>query len=147
MADPKREQVHNPQTDHGVDAQSYRYGPKNVEVQTLNRDRDLSGMRGYPSDAEYMKTVADSNIERDQAQMSDMGRRAAATTASPSSFKTGGTVQKTGLAMVHEGEVVIPKQAAVSGIMRNLPLPSRVVPDADALAAKGYTGANAPWRQ
>ena len=37
--------------------------------------------------------------------------------------------------------------AEVPGIMRDLPLPSKVVPDADEMAKKGYTGDNAPWRK
>jgi hypothetical protein len=155
-----REQVHNPATDHGApegsdpSAQSYRYGPTNTELQSLNRDRNLSQVRGYPSDAEYMKTVANSNLERDQTQMSDMGRRAAAAegTAKPSSFKQGGVVQKTGTALVHKGEVIIPvgpydRANSIPGRLTPLPLRSRVVADADALEAKGYTGDNAPWRK
>lgn len=72
----------------------------------------------------------------------------------PDSYKTGGVVRRTGLAMVHKGEVVIPNGVQqkpptleASGIMRDLPLPAKVVPDADALARKGYTGDNAPWRK
>lgn len=34
-----------------------------------------------------------------------------ATTAKPNTFKTGGTVEKTGLALVHKGETVIPVAA------------------------------------
>lgn len=40
-----------------------------------------------------------------------------------------------------------PPEPEVPGIMRDLPLPAKVVPDADALARKGYTGDNAPWRK
>lgn len=35
----------------------------------------------------------------------------------------------------------------IPGTARDLPLPSKVVPDADELEAKGYTGDNAPWRK
>jgi hypothetical protein len=56
---------------------SYRYGPKNQEVRALNRNSDLSGLRGYPSDREYMSKVRDSNLERDSARMSAEGSRAA----------------------------------------------------------------------
>lgn len=40
-----------------------------------------------------------------------------------------------------------PREPSQDFVMRDLPLPSRVIPDADALARKGYTGDNAPWRK
>jgi len=39
------------------------------------------------------------------------------------------------------------REMNIGGIERCLPLPDRVIPEADRLAAKGYTGANAPWRR
>ena len=56
---------------------SYRYGPKNLQVRSLNRNSDLSHMRGYPSDREYMQDVRESNLERDSNRMSAEGSRAA----------------------------------------------------------------------
>ena len=45
------------------------------------------------------------------------------------------------------GVEVRPTASEIPGIMRDLPLPAKVIPDADEMAKKGYTGDNAPWRK
>lgn len=129
-------------------SQEYRYGPKNTEVAVLNDNAAYSGVRGYPSDDEYMKTVRDSNLERDAASMraqADEAQRKTSKRAKPSSFKTGGVVQRTGLAMVHKGETILPAGEKTETPYRTIPR------DAGWLTCpenKGkYTGDNAPWRR
>jgi hypothetical protein len=61
----------------GFYTQPYRYGEKNLKLRQYNRDREMTGMRGYPSDKEYMKAVADSTKERDDESMRRAGDKAA----------------------------------------------------------------------
>jgi hypothetical protein len=92
------------------DSQTNRFGPINARVKQLNRDRDFTGVRGYPSDKEYMKDVADSNLERDKTAMRGQGFEEAAKVGKKiPSYKKGGKIRKTGLALVHKGERMIPK--------------------------------------
>lgn len=64
--------------------------------------------------------------------------------AQPDSYKAGGVVRKTGLAMVHQGELVIPKEEVESES-------TRVISNGGWLVCpqnKGkYTGENASWRR
>lgn len=72
-----------------------------------------------------------------------------AKSAQPSSYKTGGVVGKTGMAMVHKGETIIP--AGANGGAGET-IPHRVIPpDAGWLVCPKnvgqYTGENKPWRR
>ena len=49
--------------------ESMRFGPKNERLRSLNRNRDLSGVRGYPSDREYMRAVDEAGTEKQQNEM------------------------------------------------------------------------------
>lgn len=88
-----------------------RTGPKNTQLRQLNRDKAMSGVSGYPSDKDYMKLVGEAGIEKQQAQMKDAGDAEAARESGKHkipSYKKGGRVRKTGLALVHKGEKVVP---------------------------------------
>lgn len=53
-----------------------RYGANNQRQNQLDRDRDFSGVAGYPSDSEYMKTVGDAGLESQQNAMRQTAREA-----------------------------------------------------------------------
>lgn len=189
MADKKREQIHNPATDHGVDPDkanalpggnvraSYMGHPLNYKGGSIG---DLAGSQtrdpvGHYNDMaeSYIRNQNDPDdknraytpqeAQKAQANVDAQTMRGAAKgvagaipntdrdtglPAQPSSYKTGGVVRKTGLAMVHQGERIIPKKEAAAGDGGC----NRVIaPDAGWLvnpANKGqYTGENAPWRR
>jgi hypothetical protein len=52
-----------------TDTQRYRYGPENQRLSQLNIHRWASGVRGYPSDPEYMKQVSKAGLERDTTRL------------------------------------------------------------------------------
>ena len=177
---PTREQVHNPQHDHGeavptaAERMSFYHGATKEAMNDRGRsvaelDKASGASEKNWSDT-LMKTAP--QVEADMQRLRNRrvadyatraanygdvvtGRKKVVTEDDPlPKYKDGGVVPRTGPAIVHKGELIIPAgevhstaKAVEGGTMRCLPLPDRVVSDADRLAAKGYTGANAPWRR